>query len=174
MEIADVFVVNKADREGADRTVASLEAMLALQAWDAGEWRPPIVKTQATTGQGVADLLAAVEAFRATRHQSGVRRRSRAEFRLRELLGHRFLQHLEQHVLGPGELGDLLDRIAARHPRPLHGRRPDPGRALGPERRPARGRVRRRRQDRETTHEREARPRGHRGVRTRLGAALLP
>jgi len=52
MEIADIFVVNKADREGADRTVASIEAVLSLHSYGASEWRPPIVKTEATTGKG--------------------------------------------------------------------------------------------------------------------------
>ena len=52
MEIADIFVVNKADREGADRTVASIEAVLSLQTFAPGEWRPPILKTEATSRQG--------------------------------------------------------------------------------------------------------------------------
>ena len=64
MEIADIFVVNKADREGADRTVASIEALLSLQTFGPGDWRPPIVKTEATTGKGVAELLEAIERFR--------------------------------------------------------------------------------------------------------------
>src|SRR5512141_281245 len=88
MEIADIFVVNKADREGADRTVSSIEAMLSLQTFAAGEWRPPIVKTEATTGKGVPELLAAIERFRAhTAGTQGSRRRARAEFRVRALLG---------------------------------------------------------------------------------------
>src|SRR5881275_2862124 len=45
MEIADIFVVNKADREGADRTSASVETMLSLESFAPGQWRPPIVKT---------------------------------------------------------------------------------------------------------------------------------
>src|SRR5215831_5466122 len=57
MEIADIFVVNKADREGADRTVASIEAMLSLESFGDGRWRPPIVKTEATTGKGVPELV---------------------------------------------------------------------------------------------------------------------
>ena len=65
MEIADIFVVNKADREGADRLVAAVEANLALHTYRRGEWRPPIVKTVATTGAGVAELVAAIERFRA-------------------------------------------------------------------------------------------------------------
>jgi LAO/AO transport system kinase len=115
MEIADVFVVNKADREGADRTVASIEANLSLQTFAPAEWRPPIVKTEATTGRGVPDLLDAIDRFRAhTAAAQGKRRRARAEYRLRELLAQRFLQHVEADVLADGEFGRILDRIAAR------------------------------------------------------------
>ena len=63
MEIADIFVVNKADREGADRMAASIEAMLSLHTFGAAEWRPPIVRTEATSGKGVDELLAAVDAI---------------------------------------------------------------------------------------------------------------
>ncbi|HJR59162.1 MAG TPA: methylmalonyl Co-A mutase-associated GTPase MeaB [Vicinamibacterales bacterium] len=119
MEIADIFVVNKADREGADRTVASIKAMLSLHAFAEGEWRPPIVKTEATTGRGVAELLETVERFRQhTAGTQGSRRRARAEWRLRELLGHRFLQHVESSVLRPDEFKAILDRIAARQTDP--------------------------------------------------------
>ena len=114
MEIADIFVVNKADRDGADRTVASIESLLSLQAFKPGEWRPPIVKTEATTGKGIPELVAAIERFRAhTAENSGSRRRARAEWRMRELLGRRFLQHVEQRVLAAGEFDATLDRIAA-------------------------------------------------------------
>jgi LAO/AO transport system kinase len=115
MEIADIFVVNKADRDGADRTVASIEANLSLQAFAADEWRPPIVKTEAITGKGVDDLLDAIERFRAhTGAAHGSRRRARAEFRVRELLAQRFVRHVEEHVLDDGEFERLLDRIASR------------------------------------------------------------
>ena len=115
MEIADIFVVNKADREGADRAVASIEALLSLQTFAAGEWRPPIVKTEATGGKGVPELLEAIDRFRAQLGDSqGTRRRARAEWRLRELLAHRFVQHVEQRVLGAGEFDKTLNRIAAR------------------------------------------------------------
>ncbi len=115
MEIADIFVVNKADREGADRVAASIEAMLALHTFDAGEWRPPIVSTEATSGKGVDELLAQVARFRAqTETTRAGRRRARAEYRLRELLSHRFVRHVESAVLRPGEFDALLERIAAR------------------------------------------------------------
>ena len=115
MEIADIFVVNKADREGADRTVASIEANLSLQTFTPEEWRPPIVKTEATTGRGVPELREAIERFRThTASAQGARRRARAEYRLRELLAHRFVQHVERVVLRRGEFDGILDRIAAR------------------------------------------------------------
>jgi len=115
MEIADIFVVNKADREGADRLVASIEAMLALGDGEPGARRPPIVRTQATTGQGVPELLAAIETFRArTAPAQHARRRVRHAFRLRELLADRFMEHVDRHVLAPGEFDDVLARIADR------------------------------------------------------------
>jgi LAO/AO transport system kinase len=115
MEIADIFVVNKADREGADRTIGSIEAMLSLQSFGATDWRPPIVKTEATTGKGVRELLEAVDRFRAhTTGSQGSRRRARAEWRVRELLAERFIQHVERRVLTDGEFERTLTRIAAR------------------------------------------------------------
>jgi LAO/AO transport system kinase len=115
MEIADIFVVNKSDREGADRLEASIESMLALGDAEPGAWRPPIVRTQATTGQGVPDLLAAIEAFRVrTAPAQRERRRVRHEFRLRELLADRFLEYVDRRVLAAGELDDLLVKIADR------------------------------------------------------------
>ena len=115
MEIADIFVVNKADREGADRTAASIDALLSLQAFGPADWRPPIVKTEAISGKGVTELLAAVERFRAhsSAGRSG-RRRARAEWRIRELIAQRFLRHVEQNVLAAGEFDQILDRVASR------------------------------------------------------------
>jgi LAO/AO transport system kinase len=115
MEIADIFVVNKADREGADRLVSAIEANLSLHAYGEGEWRPPILKTVATTGSGVAEVAAGIERFRTQSIDvSARRRRVRGEFRLRELLSRTFIDHLERNVLEPGELPRILDRIGSR------------------------------------------------------------
>ncbi|MCX6552907.1 MAG: methylmalonyl Co-A mutase-associated GTPase MeaB [Acidobacteria bacterium] len=115
MEIADIFVVNKSDREGADRLVASIESMLTLEEFGPHEWRPVVVRTQATSGAGVLELVEAIERFRAHAVASHVtRRRVRNEFRLRELLQARFLEHVDQHVLAAGEVDTLLDRITDR------------------------------------------------------------
>jgi LAO/AO transport system kinase len=132
MEIADIFVVNKADREGADRTASSIEAMLALENWENGRWRPPILKAIATTGAGVEALLDTIEKFRDhTKAIQGERRRARAEFRLRELLGRRFMQHVEDRVLNPGEFHAYLDRIARRELDPYTATAEIIGRAIG-------------------------------------------
>jgi LAO/AO transport system kinase len=115
MEIADIFVVNKSDREGADGLVSAIEASLALHAYDSGDWRPPIIKTTATTGQGVAELLETVDRFRA--HAAGTsdaRRTARSEFKLRELVTSRFLDKLHRDVLQEGELRSLVRRIVDR------------------------------------------------------------
>jgi LAO/AO transport system kinase len=119
MEIADIFVVNKADRDGADRTAASVDAMLSLESYAEGRWRPPVVKTEATTGKGVPELVGEIERFRAhTAASLGDRRRARAEFRVQELLSHRFVQHVHDRVLEAGEFTRLLDRIASRQTDP--------------------------------------------------------
>ena len=114
MEIADIFVVNKADREGADSVMQSIVANLSLQTFAPGEWRPPIVKTQATNDVGISELWAEIGKFR--QHSSATRaarQRARQEYRFRELLSHQFLQRVEQS-LPAGELNRLFDRLAAR------------------------------------------------------------
>lgn len=115
MEIADIFVVNKADREGADRTAASIEMMLSLDDAMSEGWRPPVLRTEATASRGIGELIDTIDRFREQSSDTlGARRRARAEWRLREILGRRFMQHLEANVLQPGEFGQWLDRIAAR------------------------------------------------------------
>jgi LAO/AO transport system kinase len=115
MEIADIFVVNKSDREGADRLVSAVEANLALKSYGEDEWRPPILKTMATAGKGVAALVDAIQRFREhSARTQAARRRTRSEYRLRELISQRFMDHLERDVLAPNELTAIVDRIAER------------------------------------------------------------
>jgi LAO/AO transport system kinase len=82
LEIADVYVVNKADREGADETVRDLRNMLALgQPRGPESWKPPIVKTVAARNEGAEDVVEAIESHRAWMEPSGElakRRRARA------------------------------------------------------------------------------------------------
>ena len=88
MEIADVFVVNKADRPGADRMLNNLQTALHLRAGKALGWEIPVLKTVAQTGEGVEELLDAVDRHREHLDESGeldLRRRARAAGRVREV-----------------------------------------------------------------------------------------
>jgi len=115
MEIADVFVVNKGDRDGADRLVSAIETTLSLREYGAAEWRPPILKTVATSGSGVSELWQAIETFRARGPAAQAeRRRTRAEGALREAVSHRLMEHLEARALAAGEFAAMVDRVAAR------------------------------------------------------------
>ena len=81
LEIGDVFVVNKADRDGADSTVRELRNMIALGENPERRWKPPVIKTVASTGEGVDRLVAAIDEHRAWLLESGelaVRRVRRA------------------------------------------------------------------------------------------------
>jgi LAO/AO transport system kinase len=115
MEIADVFVVNKADRDGADRLVAQIESMLSLAGEDAP--RPAIVRTVATADQGTALVLAEIEAFRARAEQSGLlarKRRDHLRRQFEETLRERLRRRVEDKALGPEEREKVVDRLAAR------------------------------------------------------------
>jgi LAO/AO transport system kinase len=115
MEIADIFVVNKADREGADRAVASIETLLSLQAFDEGAWRPPVLRTEATTGAGLEALVDAVERFRSSNAIARAsRRRVRAGARVRDLVSRLLLAHVQSQTMAPGEFDALIDRVEAR------------------------------------------------------------
>lgn len=118
LEIADILVVNKADRPGADRTVATLRAMLD-PVRDRG-WRPPVVKTIATNGVGTAQVVDAIERHVAYLHESDeIRKQERAciarEFRdiLRVELFQRWLADV-----GEDEIEQTIDRLVARQTDP--------------------------------------------------------
>ncbi len=109
MEIADVFVINKSDRKGADDTRRDLEQMLDLSEIPPGAWRPPIVATVATEGRGVSDLWDRINEHRDFIIASGELDRRR-RFRLREELREIVARRLEQKAR---EIctGDEWDRL---------------------------------------------------------------
>jgi LAO/AO transport system kinase len=120
MEIADVFVVNKADREGVDRVVTEIQSMLGMAA-SHGEV-PEIVKTVATADRGTADLAGAIEAFRVRAEGTGrleKKRRAHLRQQFEEAVRSRLLAHVwSKVVLGP-ELEQTLDRLARRETDPF-------------------------------------------------------
>jgi len=114
MEIGDIFVVNKADREGADRAAQAIAANLSLQTFAAGEWKPPIVKTEATRAVGIDELWRQIGRYReASATRQDLRRRERQRVRLRELLARQLVQRLEAG-LPEGEIDRMAERVARR------------------------------------------------------------
>ena len=119
LEIADVFVVNKADREGSDRVVAELSTMLDFAGHPA--WRPTIVKTSATTAAGVAEAIEALEAHGVFLKESGEgpkRRALRARSRLLALVEGRFRRAVEARAPEPNGLEEAVRAVVARQEDP--------------------------------------------------------
>jgi len=118
LEIGDVFVVNKSDREGAARTAADLEMMLETKPGNgAAAWKPVIVSTVALDGEGVAELAAAISSHRQFLVESGNLEEKtilRMKAEVREILSQRVGRAAEGALAsgGPGE--ELLRRMAAR------------------------------------------------------------
>lgn len=114
MEIADVFVINKADRKGVEETRRDLELMLDLS--ELGDWRPPIVPTVASKGEGVDELWKAICEHREYAESSGVLERRRA-FRLKEELREIVIQRLDvraRQLCGGDEYERLTGEVLAR------------------------------------------------------------
>ncbi len=112
LEVGDILVVNKADRDGADATVRDLRGMIALGSREDGAWEPPVVRTVAATGEGMAELLAAVDAHGAWLATSGAgteRRVLRARNEIEALALAALRQRMER-----GDHGRRLDEAAVR------------------------------------------------------------
>jgi len=115
LEVADVLVVNKADREGADRTVRDLLHAVQLGTGsDPGGWRVPVVRSVATDGTGIDDLLTAVEAHRSWLGEEGLRaRRVRRAAREVEGLAVESLRARVGGLGGDARLDDLAGDVVA-------------------------------------------------------------
>jgi LAO/AO transport system kinase len=116
LEIADLFIVNKADREGADRTVAELTMNLDFSAPEG--WRAPVLKAVATRNEGIDAVVAALDRHRrhlADAGEARERRLRRSRARLRALLEAKFFRAVENDSRNPRGLEDavvaLTDRI---------------------------------------------------------------
>lgn len=110
MEIGDIFVINKADRDGVYSTEKEIEALLSLSTRSDG-WHPPIVKTIATENKGIEELAAAIEGYRESNLRTaigGERRRAVARWRIMELLRER----LVSRTLASNSASERLDRLA--------------------------------------------------------------
>ncbi|HJU54559.1 MAG TPA: methylmalonyl Co-A mutase-associated GTPase MeaB [Pyrinomonadaceae bacterium] len=116
MEIGDIFVINKADREGVLRTEKELEALLSL-AMRPDAWQPPIVKTVATENKGVSDLVEAIESYREFQQKAEAsleRRESIARWRILELLREQLLARTLSGDGASEKLDSLASEVAAK------------------------------------------------------------
>jgi LAO/AO transport system kinase len=116
MEVADVFVVNKCDREGAERVESEIRAMQSVAA-RSDQWVPPIVKTVASAGKGIAELVAAIAGYEQYLVQENLLVQKKTENwreRLLEMLRDAVLQRLLREHIGDGAVGKYAAEIVAR------------------------------------------------------------
>jgi LAO/AO transport system kinase len=114
MEIADIFVINKSDRDGAERVEREVRAMQSL-AMRKDNWTPPIVKTVASEGAGITELLAAIEKYREHLQQSGraqARRIANWRGRIAEMLRDALFQRVLSYYLSEGEANRFAAEVA--------------------------------------------------------------
>jgi LAO/AO transport system kinase len=120
MEIGDVFVVNKADRPGADKTVTEVTMMMSLVE-EHGDWVPPIVKTVASRSEGIDELDAAIVKHYEYLSASGEldrRNRDRVRIRIETQLKERFMDRLIGGTIAREEYEDLLEEVLRKRNNP--------------------------------------------------------
>jgi LAO/AO transport system kinase len=116
MEIGDIFVVNKADREGAENVVAMLTAMLGL-APVSDRWKPPVLKTVATERRGIDELLDAIKEHRCHLTASGLleaKRRERIERDITKLIETKLARFVYEQMQGVQTVGSMIDLVCSR------------------------------------------------------------
>ncbi|MGH9703972.1 MAG: methylmalonyl Co-A mutase-associated GTPase MeaB [Candidatus Acidiferrales bacterium] len=116
MEIGDIFVLNKADREGADRFEQQLRAILQLVPAREG-WNPPIVRTIATESKGIAELAEQIDLFRqhfSNSDERGPKEVGRWKQRLLQLIEARLMERVVGERIGEAALNRLAEEVAAR------------------------------------------------------------
>jgi LAO/AO transport system kinase len=116
MEIADIFVLNKADREGSERLEEQLHAMLSLVMPRDG-WHPPVIRTVATENRGIEELAVTIAKFRQHFESSGKREKKHLEHwknRLIEMIESRLLESVLGGKAGEARLQELAAAVAAR------------------------------------------------------------
>jgi GTPase len=120
MEIGDIFVINKCDRPGVEKMERAVLAMLSLAHRSDG-WQPPVVKTVATEGGGIDELVATIQRYYSFFENSAERvekRKGAAKQRLMSLLEERLVKTAVQQVFPDGEIDRIVEEITARRQDP--------------------------------------------------------
>jgi len=120
LEVGDLFVINKADREGADRTLNDLRLMIEMgqKIDEDGEWKPPILKTEAVADNGVAETLEEIEKHRryiieSTGSTQLRRRKDRAWEELADMVKERLIQEVFNRITESGEFEKAVESVVA-------------------------------------------------------------
>jgi LAO/AO transport system kinase len=121
LEVGDIFVINKADRDGVEKTLADLRLMIDMdqKKYEDRRWKPPILKVEALFDKGVQELLEGIEDHRRFLAESGGpessgRRRDRVREELAEMVKNRIVQEVFDHLKGSGEFERAVDSVVER------------------------------------------------------------
>jgi LAO/AO transport system kinase len=120
MEIGDIFVVNKADRDGADNVVAMLTSMLGLAPLSDG-WKQPVIKTVATERRGIEELVDTIMDHRRYLAESSLlekKRKERIERDITKLVEARLARYVYEQMRGMQSLGSMIDLVCSRRDDP--------------------------------------------------------
>ncbi len=120
LEVGDIFLINKADRDGSDKTLSDLRLMIDMDQnkYEDGGWKPPILKAEAVFDKGVTELLDEIE-----KHADYLRsvygdlrfraRRDKVKEELAEMVKNRLIETVLQHMIGTGEFEGAVDAIVS-------------------------------------------------------------
>lgn len=117
LEIADIFVINKCDREGTDKLEQLLKVMVQMSDKNCSDWVPPVYRTEAPAGKGVRELVGGIYDHRRMLHTSGlqsIHTRMQAEFEFLEALKTLMMRKIVEKIKTDQQYDCIVDRIAAK------------------------------------------------------------
>ena len=120
LEVGDIFVINKAEREGSDKTISDLRLMIDMdqKKYAGGRWKPPIVKTQAVFDKGVTDLLEKIESHKKYLQESteGLffrRKKEKAREELADMVKQRLIDVVLERVIDTGDFDEAVESVVS-------------------------------------------------------------
>lgn len=122
LEIADIIVVNKGDRDGCDTLIMELKFAFEMRPQKAG-WHFPILKTIATENKGIAELVTTIKSHKEYLEKSGELEKTRKEkltLRIHELIEEKIKSHLREYIIKEDELQKMVDKVYRRKLNPFH------------------------------------------------------